>query len=80
VGFQNVLSDLDTAFRQRRTDFSGIVGAVERLLMNGGKTVNEGRISQVLWDRSQYDTLALNMRRQRRTDFSGIVGGNESVG
>ena len=50
--------------RQRRTDFSGIVG---RLSVHYGRTVNVGRISQVLWaptlPTSRHPVVAVNLGR-----------------
>ena len=55
--------------RQRRTDFSGIVGWIAKRAEIDHAPVNVGRISQVLWGE-----MAQRIYRQRRTDFLGIVG------
>ncbi len=67
--------------RQRRTDFSGIVGT-DLNLPSGidGLAVNEGRISQVLWGYQVLHQAATQTHRQRRTDFSGIVGVTNGTG
>ena len=62
------------SFRQRRTDFSGIVGfcrmwTVKGMLHRQRRTDFSGIVGLQVHIDSAY-----NQSRQRRTDFSGIVG------